>query len=238
MALRSLLPAVLRRRLRQREIEKRYPGCVIDSHLIAPTARLGYGCEIGFECEIGDGVCLGDYSYVNRGTIVGSGEIGRFCSIAYFCQIGMQSHPMHRVSTSSRLYGRSSVLSRPSEVNEFPHPPVIGHDVWMGSHSQILQGVSVGTGAVIGAGAVVTRDVPAFAVAAGVPARIVRMRFDDQTIEMLLRWRWWDMSIEELRRHEEILLSDDWREKLHPVHLLETVPDPIHLEEEPVPHRR
>lgn len=78
---------------------------------------------------------------------------------------------------------------------------VIGNDVWLGYESLLLPGVQVGDGAIIGARAVVTHDVPPYAVAAGNPARVVRMRYDDETIRQLRELRWWDWSIEKITRN-------------------------------------
>lgn len=208
------LPLFLRKRLRLRRLQEKFPGREILSDQIWPSAKIGLGCAVGQDVVLGAGVELGDYSYVNRGTMVGSGTIGRYCSIAYNCQIGMQQHPLDRVSTSSRLYGSRSILPSRAQVEEFPAPPVIGHDVWIGSNACIMQGVRIGTGAVIAAGAVVTRDVEPYTIVAGVPSRPLRKRFDEEAIEMLLDWQWWNMPLEELREWDDVLTSDDWQRKL------------------------
>lgn len=88
--------------------------------------------------------------------------------------------------------------------NDYQAPPVIENDVWIGSSAIIMQGVHISNGAVIAAGAIVTHDVPPYAIVAGIPARIKRQRFDDAVIEQLLAWRWWDLSIEELRRSRDV----------------------------------
>jgi acetyltransferase-like isoleucine patch superfamily enzyme len=85
----------------------------------------------------------------------------------------------------------------------------IGNDVWIGQRVTILSGVAIGDGAVIGAGSVVTRDVPAYAVAAGNPCRILRMRFDCETIEMLQSLRWWDWPRELVVEALPILAARD-----------------------------
>lgn len=208
------LPTVFKTRLKLRRLQAKFPGREILSTAIWPTAKLGLECSIGEGVVVGDGVEIGDYSYVNRGSMIGSGKIGRFCSIAYGCQIGMQQHPLHRISTSSRLYGARSILNSRLKTNEFPNPPVIGHDVWIGSNACIMQGVEIGNGAVIAAGAVVTKNVGPYEIVAGVPARPIRKRFDDETIRFLLEWQWWNLPIEKLREYDKVLTSDDWRAEL------------------------
>ncbi len=204
----------LKRRRVMKRLRSEFPGREILTHRIAPGARIGIGCYIGPDTEMGAEAELGDYSYLNRGTILMSGKIGRFCSVGYYCQIGMFKHPLHYVSTSSRIYGRSSVLSGPADIDEFPAPPQIGHDVWIGSHAHVLQGVRVATGAVIGAGAVVTRDVEPYTIVGGVPAKPMGKRFDDESIALLLSWRWWEMAVLELERWRDVLWSADWQRVL------------------------
>jgi acetyltransferase-like isoleucine patch superfamily enzyme len=142
--------------------------------------------------------------------MIGSGSIGKYCSIGYFCQIGMHRHPIGYLSSSPVTYGRGNVLGIEQEWSDFPAPPEIGHDVWIGSSAQVLQGVRIGSGAVIGAGAVVTGDIPEYAVAVGIPARVARMRFDDETIEKLLRWNWWDLDGECLISFRHMFGNGRW----------------------------
>jgi acetyltransferase-like isoleucine patch superfamily enzyme len=160
--------------------------------------------------EIDSRAVLGDCSYVTRGTIIGPAVIGKFCSVGNYCQIGMPEHPLTFVSTSPRTYGRSNVFGKRDDWNDFPRPPVIGNDVWIGSGAQVLQGVKVGDGAVLAAGAIVTKDVPPYAIVAGVPARILRYRFDENRIQTLLRLKWWDWPIEKLKDHSGSFSTPDW----------------------------
>ena len=82
---------------------------------------------------------------------------------------------------------------------------VIGNDVWIGSRVIIKQGLNIGTGAVIGAGSIVTKDVPEYAIVAGCPARIIRYRFDENTIKRLLATQWWTLSEKEIRRFADCI---------------------------------
>lgn len=162
---------------------------------------------IGEDVELRDGVAIGNHSYLNRGTIVGSGRIGNFCSIAYGCQIGMARHPTDYVTTSPKLFGPENLLGVPAFHEPYSSPPHIGSDVWIGSAAQVLQGVTVGDGAIVAAGAVVTRDVEPFAIVGGVPARFVRYRFSREKIECLQQLRWWDMTLDEIRGLGDLFAS-------------------------------
>lgn len=142
------------------------------------------------------------YSFCGYDCDISRCEIGAFTSIANGVVIGGARHPMEWVSMSPVFYkGRDSVKRK---FAEHPLPPaaqvVIGHDVWIGRSALILPGVTVGNGAVIGAGAVVTKDVPAYAVVVGSPAKVVRYRFSEETITQLEGSKWWELSDEVLAR--------------------------------------
>lgn len=133
-------------------------------------------------------------------------KIGSFTSIANNVVIGGARHPLEWVSTSPAFYkGRDSIKKKYSEfVLESPPVTKIGHDVWIGQGATILSGVSVGNGAVIGAASVVTKDVPAYAIVAGNPAKIIRFRFDPTIILELEQICWWaldDKQIDELAKN-------------------------------------
>ena len=145
---------------------------------------------------------IGKYTYVQRDSSVLNADIGPFSSIAEGCRIGLPSHPLGQVSTSPVFYDSSQPLPKfligESDRDFIQNRTFIGADVWIGDGAKILAGVHIGTGAVVGAGAVVSRDVPPYAIVGGVPARIIRMRFNENVCERLLQSRWWEKDDEEL----------------------------------------
>jgi len=140
---------------------------------------------------------IGDYSYVAGNAEVICTTIGRFCSIADDVIIGSGIHTLNNVSTSPIFTESRNALGEEctslTNANPFKHVS-IGNDVWVGSRAIIMGGVNVGNGAVIGAGAIVTKDVPPYAIVGGVPAKIIRYRFSDDVIAKLEEIKWWNLS--------------------------------------------
>lgn len=182
-------------RLRRRHRKVDY----IRSPAVSLDAELGVMVEISDQVLVNAGVSIGDYSYVNRGALIFSGTIGKFCSIAHHVQIGAEQHPVRHLSTSPWIYSDTGITGQPSGFDEFPSPPVIGSDVWIGSSAIVMQGVTICHGAIVAAGAVVTKDVAPYSIVAGVPAKPIGSRFDEATVERLLKWAWWDLPIEEIK---------------------------------------
>ena len=150
-------------------------------------------------------VKLGRYSYVGKNTNITDAKIGSFCSIGAGCQIGGGVHPTSMVSTSPVfLKGKSAVGYNFGSLEYEPSITVtIENDVWIGSGVFIKAGVKIGSGAIVGAHAVVTHDVEPYTIVAGVPACVVRKRFDDDIIQKLEDIKWWDWSDERIKKYSE-----------------------------------
>ena len=138
--------------------------------------------------------------------------IGKFCQIARGTELVMNgaNHQMNAVSTFP-FYTLEGWDMVPPAVCDLPlkGDTVIGNDVWIGQNAVILPGVHIGDGAIIGAESVVGSDVEPYTVVAGNPARAIRRRFDDEMIDLLLRFRWWDKSTEEINALIPLLTSSD-----------------------------
>lgn len=133
-------------------------------------------------------------------------KIGKFCSIACGAKFLFNSanHALGSLSTYTfPIFYEEWGLDRRSVADAWDNKGdiVVGNDVWIGYEAVILSGVTIGDGAVIGARAVVTKDVPPYTIMGGVPARPIRRRFDEATVETLLRLRWWDWPKEKIARN-------------------------------------
>jgi acetyltransferase-like isoleucine patch superfamily enzyme len=174
---------------------------------INKKAQLEEPVTVYGNAKIRTNVTIGSFSYINSGTTIFYGtKIGRFCSIGKNSEIGPVDHPLEWLSSSPIQYNIKEHFPHyldycddfPQVKITRPSQTIIGNDVWIGSLVVIKRGVTIGDGAVVASGAVVVGDVPPYAIVGGVPAKIIRYRFDSDIIEKLLELQWWNRDLQEL----------------------------------------
>lgn len=174
---------------------------------IHPTAELK-GCRIGRYASVGERtilreVTVGDFSYFERHAEAIYTDIGKFCSIAANTRINALEHPLERATTHKMSYRPNEYFRYLGVDQSFrerrrQNRVTVGHDVWIGHGAVVLPGVAIDNGAVIGANSVVSRDVPAYAIVAGVPAQVIRPRFPEDVATRLGKIAWWDWPLDRL----------------------------------------
>ncbi len=147
---------------------------------------------------------VNDYTYIGVNTVVVNSDIGKFCSIANEVYIGLSRHSLAYLSVSPIFTecnnGTGYTWTQENSYNNSLSTK-IGNDVWIGFRALICCGVTVGDGAVIGAGAVVTKDIPPYAIVGGIPACIIRYRYSQYMIQQLKEIEWWNMKDEFLKEN-------------------------------------
>jgi acetyltransferase-like isoleucine patch superfamily enzyme len=138
------------------------------------------------------------YTYTGQWTKIYNSRIGKYCSISWSCTIGPANHDFTKFTTHDIFYNNNGIIDDYGfeGYDRFKDDVIIGDDVWIGCNSTVLRGVSIGTGAVIGANSVVTKSVPPYAIYAGIPAKLIKMRFEPDLCERLEQSRWWDLPRE------------------------------------------
>lgn len=156
---------------------------------------------------LGASVTIGAHSGINRGfTAKGRGpiSIGRFCAIGQNVTLISGEHPTGRLATQFGLYRKLGWDHTEIRTDGLR----IGSDVWIGDGAIVLSEVKIGDGAVIAAGAVVTHDVPEFAIVAGTPARVLRFRFPEDQCRWVAELRWWDRELQDLTGLQQLFEAD------------------------------
>lgn len=169
--------------------------------------NMGYGTYVCNDCSI-------------------IGNIGRFCSIAPEVKNTLGVHPISEpyVSTSPMFFSlrkqTGKTFAKKQLFEELKEPIEIGHDCWIGQRVFIVGGVKIGIGAVVLAGAVVTKDVPPYSIVGGVPAKVLKYRYDDDTIKFLLKSEWWNRPIDWLEANYELFCDiDEFKRAINENHL-------------------
>jgi acetyltransferase-like isoleucine patch superfamily enzyme len=188
-----------------------HPGLLGPTHNI--KGELQFEAPVTTSGLILHGRCrIGRFTYFNYDCEISDADFGRYCSVGQRSVINPGEHPTDWLSThpfvgdpsgiSCGMAGEPAYAAIAGAALSAPRPTrrvTIGHDVWLGANTVVLSGVSIGDGAVIAAGAVVSRDVAPFAVVGGVPARVLRYRFPADMIRRLAELRWWDYDLGAVR---------------------------------------
>ena len=184
------------------------------ARLTAETPFLHPDCEVtdatfGAFVEIGKGSRIahshfGDYSYCDRYADVANATVGKFSNIASFVRIGATDHPMEKASLHHFHYRSADYFDNADhDAAWFAHRQsrrcVIGHDTWLGHGAQVRPEVTIGHGAVVAGGAIVTKDVAPYMIVAGIPAVPLRARYAPEIADRMMALAWWDWSHERLR---------------------------------------
>ncbi len=180
-----------------------------ETPFLHPDCDVTEDCTFGAYVELGRGTrmahsSMGDYAYCDRYADIANAEIGKFANIASYVRIGATDHPMDKASQHHFHY-RSADYFDDAEHDAawFAHRRSrrarIGHDTWLGHGAQVRPEITIGHGAVVAGGAIVTKDVPPYMIVAGIPATPLRARYDDKTAERMMALAWWDWPHDALR---------------------------------------
>ncbi|KGM48981.1 chloramphenicol acetyltransferase [Pseudooceanicola atlanticus] len=164
---------------------------------------LGRFVEIGQGSRVAHSE-IGDYSYCDRYADIANASVGKFANIASFVRIGATDHPLDTAACHHFLYRSADYWDDvENDADFFAHRRsrrvVIGHDTWLGHNAQVKPEVTIGHGAVVASGAIVTRDVAPYTIVAGTPARMMRLRQPAEIAERLIALAWWDWDHARLR---------------------------------------
>ena len=177
----------------------------IHEHVMLNNVQFGDYNEVG-TYNFFENVELGDYSYTGQFCFVQNTVIGKFSNIAAMVRIGPTDHPYERPSLHHFTYRQKMYGFSEDDDGEFfnqraNHKTYVGHDTWIGHGAIIQPDVTIGDGAIIGSGAIVTKDIPPYAIAVGVPAKVIKYRFPPDVITALQRIKWWNWSYEKIKEN-------------------------------------
>lgn len=200
---------------------------LIHRNRIGNTCSFGKGTTIDSKAKFEGGNALANHSsflnssmgfgsYIAENSFIKNTEIGRYCSIGNDVMTVAGNHPLNQIASISPMFYSTACQTgftyvKREKFNDFKYideqkkiAVVIGNDVWIGARATLLEGINIGDGAVVAAGAVVTKNIPPYAIVGGVPAKIIRYRYDDETISKLLEIKWWDKDQRWISEHVDL----------------------------------
>ena len=174
-----------------------HPECEITQSTFGRYTEIGRGSRVAHSH-------LDDYSYCDRYTDIANARVGKFANIAAFSRIGATDHPLDTVACHHFLYRSDDYWDDAGRDAEFfahrqSRLTHVGHDTWIGAGAMVKPEVTLGHGAVVAAGAVVTKDVDPYTIVAGTPARVLRLRQPREIADRIIALAWWDWPHETLR---------------------------------------
>lgn len=188
----------IKQTIREWRLRRRFPMSTIHAGVIMDSTSKIAPYSVLFRNVVFLDSTLEKYSYIQANSVINNAQIGPFCSIAGNVQIGLANHPTNMVSTHPSFYDNTQPLpyffTHSKLFNNILPKTTIDADVWIGQGAMIKAGIHIGVGAVIGAGAVVTKDVAPYSIVAGIPARVIKRRFDDVTCQRLIDSKWWELD--------------------------------------------
>ncbi|MBP0903726.1 CatB-related O-acetyltransferase [Mariniflexile gromovii] len=182
----------------------------VNSNSIVINGTLSKYTFLGVNCAFSNST-LGKFSYINDFSAINNAEIGKFCSIGPSVKVGYGTHPVNFLSTSPIFYSSKPMFGialTKEEKYKQNGKTTIGNDVWIGANVFLIDGVTIGNGSIIAAGAVVTKDVPDYAIVGGVPAKIIKYRFVNDKIKEIQKLNWWDKDLEWLKKNVHLFQED------------------------------
>lgn len=188
-------------------IKRKFCNVSIGYNTMCYNVSLGERVTLYNDVSVSNAI-IGNYTYIANNSFVNNVSIGKFCSIGPGVKIGCGTHPTHTFVSTSPVFFSTRKQVQVTFADQMYYDEikriVIGNDVWIGANVFICDGVTIGTGAIIAASAVVTKDVEPYSIVGGVPAKLIRYRFSKSVIKLLLEDKWWDKDITWLRKNFKV----------------------------------